>query len=40
MEQTEPDFHNWHAKVLKAQIFGISEEEAEQDSENAINTDK
>lgn len=39
-ETTDLIFHDWYWKVLKAQIFGISEEEAEQDSENAIKTDK
>ena len=39
-EQTEPDFHNWHGKILKSQIFWISEKEAEEDTENSINTDK
>lgn len=37
-ETTDPEFHDWHGKVLKAQIFWLSEKEAEEDSENAQNT--
>lgn len=36
-ETTDPNFHDWYGKVLKAQVFWLSEEEAEEDSKNAQN---
>ena len=36
-EQTDPVFHDWYGKTLKAQVFGLSEEQAEKDTENAQN---
>ena len=36
-EQTDPYFHDWYWKTLKAQVFWLSEEEAEEDSKNAQN---
>lgn len=39
-EKTQKDFHDWHGKILKSQIFWLTEKEAEEDTENSINTDK
>lgn len=39
-EETQADFHDWYWKTIKAQVFGLTQEEAEQDTENAIKTDK
>lgn len=39
-ETTDPYFHDWHGKVLKAQVFGLSAEEEKEDTENSIKTDK
>lgn len=38
-EQTNPDFHNWdkNFKIIKQQIFWISEKEEIEDAKNAIN---
>lgn len=37
-EQTDPAFHDWYWKTLKAQVFWLSEQEAEEDTENAQNS--
>ena len=39
-ETTNPNFHDWHGKILKAQVFWLTDKQAEQDTENALNTDK
>ena len=39
-ETTDPLFHDWYGKILKAQVFWLSEKEAEEDTENSIKTDK
>lgn len=39
-EKEDKDFHNWHWKVLKAQVFWLSDKEEREDTENAQNIDK
>ena len=39
-ETTDPIFHDWYWKILKTQVFGLSSEQAKEDTENSINTDK
>lgn len=39
-EKLYPDFHDWYGSILKAQVFGITEQEAEEDTNNSIYTDK
>lgn len=39
-EQEDEYFHKWHWKILKAQVFWLSEEEEKEDTENAHKVDK
>lgn len=39
-ETTDPIFHDWYGKILKAQVFGLSPEQEKEDTENSIKTDK
>lgn len=39
-ETTDPNFHDWYGKILKAQVFGLSEQEAEEDTKNSIKKDR
>lgn len=39
-EKEDKEFHNWHWKILKSQVFWLTKEQEKEDTENAIKNDK